>query len=131
MNSKIISFLNSLKNSSILQKNDFIKIEYTKKILVCVEILYKEGFILSYFIKTSENEDRSYIYLKLRLVDGIVSTSGIRHVSKTRSLVYYKYADLCKLETKKREFFVFTSKGLMTIEGCRKNRTGGMLAFRV
>jgi len=131
MNIKIISFLNSLRNSSNAQRNDFIKIEYTRKVLVCVEILYKEGFILSYFIKTSSDQNKKFIYLKLRLIEGIVSTSNIQHVSKIRNSVYYKYADLCKLDIKKREFFVFTSRGLMTIEDCKKNRTGGMLAFRV
>jgi ribosomal protein S8 len=131
MNIKIISFLSSLKNSSLVLKKNYLQINYTKRILVCVELLYKEGFILSYYVKQSSDDNRSYIFLKLRIVDGIVTTSALQTISKAKGLVYYKYSDLCRLNTKKKEFFVFTSKGLITLSECKKFRTGGMLAFSV
>lgn len=128
MNIKIIKFLNFLKNASLAHKN-FIVVQNNSTLLKCVEALYKEGLILSYFVL--DNSKENLLYIKLRNVNDFVLTSKIKFISKPSCIRYLPYHQICRLTLKKKVYFFFTDKGIFTLEECKQMRIGGVLSFCV
>lgn len=126
MNNKIIKFLNTLKNASLSKKNSLL-VDFNTTILKCAEALYKEGLILSY--STLKENGELKIIIKLRNVDDIVLTSKIKFISKPGSIKYLPYYQICRVVLKEKACFFFTSKGILTLEECKKYRVGGALSF--
>lgn len=126
MNNKIVKFLSTVKNAS-LAKKDIVIITYNSLILKCVEVLYKEGLILSYSI-LKENSD-SKISIKLRNVEDVVLTSRIKLVSKPTHIKYLPYHQLCRIALKEKTGFFFTNKGILTLDECKKQKVGGVFSF--
>jgi len=55
--------------------------------------------------------------------------NSLKLVSKPSRPVYYSLSQLYKLDSKKIQIIVSTSKGLMTINECKQVQTGGKLLF--
>lgn len=128
MNNQIIKFLSLLKNSS-LSKKKFITVNYNNLIIKCIEALYKEGLILSYFVQNETVNNSKKIQIKLRNVDDIVLTSKIKIVSKPTNIKYLQYHQLCRITLKEKTGFFSTNKGILTLDECKKNRLGGVFSF--
>ena len=128
MNNQIIKFLSLLKNSS-LSKKESISVNYNNLILKCVEALYKEGLILSYSLIAGTDEKSTVIKIKLRNVNDIVLTSKLKIVSKPTNIKYLQYHQLCRIVLKGKTGFFSTSKGILTLDECKKNRLGGIFSF--
>lgn len=126
MNNKIVKFLSAVKNAS-LAKKDNVVVNYNALLLKCVEVLYKEGLILSYSI-FKENSALK-ISLKLRNVDDIVLTSRIKLVSKPTHIKYLPYHQICRIVLKEKTGFFFTNKGILTLDDCKKQKVGGVFSF--
>lgn len=126
MNNKIIKFLSILKNASLSKKN-YILVDFNKTILKCTEALYKEGLILSY--STLNNNDGLKINIKLRNVDDKILTTKIKFISKPSSIKYLPYYQICRVVLKEKACFFFTSKGILTLEECKKYKVGGAFSF--
>lgn len=126
MNTKIVKFLSALKNAS-LAKKDTVVVTYNSLLLQCIEVLYKEGLILSYSI-LKETSDLK-ISLKLRNVDDIVLTSRIKLISKPTAIKYLPYHELCRVTLKEKTGFFFTNKGILTLDDCKKQKVGGVFSF--
>lgn len=124
MNNKIIKFISTLKNSSMSNKS-FVIVEKSSLVLNCVECLYKEGLILSYSVMNGENK----ILIKLRSVNSYVLTNKLNLVSKPSRFVYLKYSDLCRISSKNKTGVLSTSKGILTLSECKKNKIGGLFIF--
>ncbi len=126
MNNKIIKFLNILKNAS-LAKKDTVVITNNHLLLKFTEALYKEGLILSY--STFKDNDEIKLLIKLRNVDDSILTNKIKVVSKPTHIRYLPYHQLCRLALKEKTGFFSTSKGILTLDECKKNRVGGVFSF--
>lgn len=126
MNNKIVKFLSLIKNASLVKKNHIV-VSYNDLILKCVEVLYKEGLILSYSILKEKSDLK--ISIKLRNVDDIVLTSQIKLVSKPTHIKYLPYHQICRIVLKEKTGFFFTNKGILTLDECKKNKVGGVFSF--
>lgn len=126
MNNKIVKFLSLIKNASLVKKNNVV-VSYNDLILKCVEVLYKEGLILSYSILKEKSDLK--ISIKLRNVDDMVLTSQIKLVSKPTHLKYLPYHQICRIVLKEKTGFFFTNKGILTLDECKKNKVGGVFSF--
>ncbi len=128
MNNQIIKFLSLLKNSSLSRKK-FVTVNYNNLIIKCIEALYKEGLILSYFVQKEKDNNPIKIQIKLRNVDDIVLTSKIKIVSKPTNIKHLQYHQLCRIALKEKTGFFSTNKGILTLDECKKNRLGGVFSF--
>ncbi len=128
MNNQIIKFLSLLKNSSLSKKKS-VTVNYNNLIVKCIEVLYKEGLILSYSILKDKDNKLAKIEVKLRNVDDTVLTSKIKIVSKPTNIRYLQYHQLCRITLKEKTGFFSTNKGILTLDECKKNRLGGVFSF--
>jgi len=86
MNQKVQQLLSILKTAAISKKNDYVYVENTKKVLICVEKLYEEGILLHYTLENKVNEQeinenhikKTYIKIKIRELDGEYLTKNIK-----------------------------------------------------
>jgi small subunit ribosomal protein S8 len=120
----IINFLLTLKNASSLKKEK-IKIKYSKHSLELVVCLYNEGFIHSYQLKNNQ------ILIILRYFFNKPILKNLKIISTPSKLRYLNLKALSKLSNKKTSLFFSTSKGLLTLNQCKKNKIGGILLFLV
>lgn len=126
MNSTTINFLITLKNYSILKK-EYLKYEYSKNILEITKCLYEEGFIQSFRILNSDN--KIFILILLRFFFNKPILKQLKIISTPSRKKYLSFKDLSKFSNKKYVFFISTSKGLLTLEECKKTALGGVLFF--
>ena len=122
MNLTITNFLSKLKNASLIQKK-FLIVQFNENILSILKILYKEGFVLTYFrINTN-------IVIKLRYYYGINSLKKLKIVSKPSKPVYLNKFEIVKLVEKNKLLIFSTSKGFLTSLECKNLKTGGKFVF--
>lgn len=114
----------ALKNASLAKKKD-VFVKKTPLILDCLSVLYKEGFVLSY----SYNLDDTKVLVKLRYFDGNCLTSDLKIISKVSHIRYLNYREICRISLGNKVGFFLTSKGIQTLENCKINKVGGILAF--
>lgn len=126
MNNKIVKFLNTIKNASLARK-DTVVISYNASLIKCVEVLYKEGLILSY--STVKEGSEVSIVVKLRKIDDIVLTSKLTLISKPTNIKHLPYHEICRLTLKEKTGFFFTNKGILTLEECKQQKVGGVFSF--
>lgn len=126
MNNKIVKFLNTIKNASLARK-DTVVISYNASLIKCVEVLYKEGLILSY--STVKEGSEISIIVKLRKIDDIVLTSKLTLISKPTNIKHLPYHEICRLTLKEKTGFFFTNKGILTLEECKQQKVGGVFSF--
>lgn len=126
MNNKIVKFLNIIKNASLARK-DTVVISYNASLIKCVEVLYKEGLILSY--STVKEGSEVSIVVKLRKIDDIVLTSKLTLISKPTNIKHLPYHEICRLTLKEKTGFFFTNKGILTLEECKQQKVGGVFSF--
>lgn len=93
-----------------------------------MNILWDEGFILGY--KTC-NSNLNLLKIFLKYKDGKPAINSLKIVSKPSRQVYYSVANLWKLDLKKNLIILTTSKGLMTINECKRAKVGGKLLFMI
>lgn len=106
-----------------LAKRSFI---YQKKKNLCeafLKILWNEGFILGY--KTSKQKKDS-IKIFLKYVDhGKPIINNIQLITKPGRRIYYPVKQIWKIDASKNFIVFSTSKGLKTIDSCKKLKIGG------
>jgi len=125
MNNQLIKMLIALKNAS-LAKQKSVYVNKTPLILSCLSVLYREGLILSY---TTHNSSESKILVKLRFFEGNCLTTNICIMSKVSYIRYLNFSQICRINLGNRIGFFLTSKGIQTLEECKANKVGGVLAF--
>lgn len=122
MNKKLINFLISLKNNSLLKK-EFVLCNYSFTIKKICALLYKEGLIQSYTI----NQNKIKVFLRYSYDKPILKDlSLISKPSNHRSL---SFVALSRLSTKRKVFFLSTDLGFFTSLECRKYNKGGVVLF--
>lgn len=124
MNNQLIRMLIALKNAS-LAKQKTVYVNSTPLILSCLSVLYREGLILSY----SYNSLNPKILVKLRFFEGNCLTTNIFIMSKVSHIKYLNFREICRMNLGNYTGFFLTSKGIQTLEECKVNKVGGVLAF--
>jgi ribosomal protein S8 len=123
MNLTAIRNLIKIKNASLHHK-DKVNVIFNIYTLELIKILYKNGFIKSYtVIKQVE------IAIVLNQLYRLNSTSTLKIISTPTKKLYVTYRNICKIKNIKTLFCFSTTKGLMTIDNCKRHRLGGILLF--
>ena len=115
----------NLNNSQISRRN-FIFQPKTKLIVDFLNILWNEGFIFGYKFY-GVNSNLLKIFLKYKKNKPVINSIKLFYNSGSGS--NYKLSQLWKLDSKKNFIILNTSKGLMTIQECKKNQIGGQPLF--
>jgi ribosomal protein S8 len=123
MNLTAIRNLIQIKNAS-LQHKDQIDMVFNKYTLELIKVLYHNGFIKSYTI-TKELK----ILIVLNQLYRISPTSTLKIISTPTKKLYITYRNICKIKSNKTLFCFSTTKGLMTIDNCKRHHIGGVLLF--
>jgi len=131
MNIGTIKFLNQLKNASI--KNELqttvVSNDLTQNL---IKLLYREGLIQSFKIRRIEglnktNSKEATILLRYRHEKATFSNLTI---ISTPAIQRYLSLNVIDRISSKNVVFVFsTSRGLLTLEKCKRYRIGGVLLF--
>lgn len=121
MKNLIWSMFSKIKNGQMLKKPFVI---YPKKTFCAsfLDILWDEGFILGYKI-SNKNSNNFKIFLKYQKGQPVINS--IVTITKPSLRVYYKLNQLWKLKINNELLIVSTTKGLLTLESCKKLRVGG------
>lgn len=114
-----------LKNGQISQKN-YIRQLKTKLSIPFLNILWDEGFILGYKI---DNLDSKLLKIFLKYKDGYPGINSIKFICRPNRHIYYSVSQLWNFDSKKSIIILTTSKGLMTVQECKKNQIGGKPLF--
>lgn len=111
-----------IKNGQIAKKSYIIQTR--KKICEAyLKILWDEGFISGYKI-LSENDKKLKIFLKYKN-NGEPIINSIKSISKPSQKIYFTAKQIWKIDSSKVFIIFSTSKGLKTINQCKKLKIGG------
>ena len=132
MNINLIKLLSKLKNAS-LSKHECISTPYNKLYLKVVKLLYKEGFIQSFFVKktVSRLNTKFNIFITLRYVNNKSLFQNLNIISTPSRVNYLNIKDLSKISNKKIVLFLSTNRGLLTGLESKKYNIGGKLLFTI
>jgi len=98
----------------------------TKLVIILLNILWDEGFILGYKI---DNSDSSLLKIFLKYKNGNPVINSIKLISKPGRHIHYSVSQLWKLDSKKSLIILTTPQGLMTAHECKKTQMGGKPVF--
>jgi ribosomal protein S8 len=124
MNNQLVKMLVLLKNASLAKKSN-VFVKKSPLILEALAALYKEGYILSY----AYNLDSLTVLVNLRYFEGNCLTANLKIMSKISHVKYLNYRDICRFSLVNKVGFFLTSQGVQTLEECKMNKIGGILAF--
>jgi len=127
MNINAIKLLLHLKNGSLSNKEKIV-VNYYFKNIALLKILYKEGFIQSFKIKSDINS-KLFFTIILRSYQNKAIFKHLKLISTPSLSRYFTFKDLIKLNDKRFTFFLSTDKGVLTILECKKQKLGGKLLF--
>lgn len=122
MKNNIIKFLLKLKNASLVRKEKIV-VNNQKAILPLLNILYREGYIQSFFLQDKE------IVILLRYNYNKNIFKNLKIFSKISQLVYLSYSDICRVYNNNIILVFSTNKGYLTNMQCKKYKIGGQLLF--
>lgn len=125
MKNNLWNIATSIRNGQISRRNFIFQLK-TKLTITFLNILWDEGFILGYKLS---NVDSSLLKIFLKYKNGIPVINSIKFVFKPSRDIYYSVSQLWKLDSKKSTVILTTSKGLMTIDECKKSQIGGKPLF--
>ena len=111
-----------IRNGQLVKRN-FI---YQKRKKLCesfLKILWNENFIVGYKI-LKKNKNLIKVFLKYAN-NGKPLINNIKLVTKPGRRIFYSIKQIWKIDSNKNFLIFSTSKGLQTIEGCKKLRVGG------
>ena len=111
----------NLQNNQIAQRNCIYQ-QKTTLIILFLNILWDEGFILGY---KTDNSDSNLLKIFLKYKNRNPVINSIKFISKPSCHVYYSASQLWKLDSKKSTIILTTSKGLMAVHECKKTQIGG------
>jgi len=127
MTNTLWNIVTNLKNSQISQKS-FIHQPKTRLSIAFLNILWNEGYILGYKI---DSLDSKLLKIFLKYNKGNPAINSIKFIYKPSRNISYSVPQLWKFNSKKSLLILTTSKGLMTVYGCIKSRTGGKPLFLI
>lgn len=112
----------SIINNGQLSKKLTVKFKKKKSCEKLLNILWDEGYILGY--KTSKN-NQSIIVVYLKYTNNLPSIKKIKIISKSSLRVYYSVKQLWKLKENQGLIILSTTRGLLSVNSCKKFGIGG------
>jgi small subunit ribosomal protein S8 len=130
MNIGTIRLLNSIKNAS-MTNTDLVCVNSNKLVQSVIKILYREGLILSFKVRRKENylnnTSEVLVYLKYHFEKS--NLTRLKIISSPSRKIHISYKNMTRISCKGRVVIFSTTKGLLTLDECRKHRVGGILLF--
>ena len=123
MKNTLCNVTTDLKNAQISRRN-FIYYPKTKLVVNLLNLLWNEGYILGYKVRTT-NPNSLKIFFKYKQGDSVMK--ALKLISKPSHPKFYSLSQLYKLNPKKNLMILSTSKGLMTINECKRAQISGEL----
>ena len=114
------NLISCLKNGSNVKRKKITHLN-TKSNLVLLNFLWDHGFITGYKIRNSQQVE---VFLKYSQ-NADSSLNSIQLISKPSKRIYMSVKQLWKLNSTNSFVIVSTSKGLKSLEDCKKKRLGG------
>lgn len=108
----------NIKNAQ-LSKRAYVYQKRKKDCEPFLKILWSEGFILGYKIEKKNLK----IFLKYKNEEPVISTLTL--ITKPGNRKFYSAKQIWKLDSNKTCIIFSTSKGLKTIQDCKKLKIGG------
>ena len=124
MKINLINCLIALKNASLFNKKS-ITIKSNNQILKLIESLYKEAFILTFYLL----KDSTKLKIILKHYTALNFFATLKILTKSSLNFYIKYLDLSKLIFKHKIVFISTTEGILTGKECKKKKLGGTVLF--
>lgn len=119
-----IKLLNEINNKLYcVSKTSAFSIIYSKDALKYLEILYKEGLVLSY--KRAKN------LLKVTVNLYFTSMSDKVLFEKSKNRPSLKYRDLVKIKSSIKTVYFHTDQGFRTLEQMKSKKLGGVPIFYI
>ena len=112
------NLFSNIINGQLTKKLSIIQ-QKTNINLMFLNILWDEGFILGYSIKTNKLK----IFLKYKNNKPVIES--IKLISKPGNKIYFNLKQIWKINKVKGTIIISTNKGLMTIQKCKKLKIGG------
>jgi small subunit ribosomal protein S8 len=105
-----------------LSKRKYIIHEKKKICESILQILWDEGFILGYTLKS---DDSKFLKIFLKYLNEKPAINSIKVISKPSRRVFYTIKQIWKLDSSKSFIIFSTNKGLKSIIECKKLKIGG------
>lgn len=130
MNIGTIRLLNSIKNAS-MTNTDLVCVNSNKLVQSVIKILYREGLILSFKVRRKENylNNTSEVLVYLKYYFEKSNLTRLKIISSPSRKIHISYKNMTRISCKGRVVIFSTTKGLLTLDECRKHRVGGILLF--
>ena len=122
MTKYVFNMFTSIKNNQKSKKSS-VKVYRKNMCETFLKLLWNEGFISGYRIAPFD-KTKIEIFLKYSNT-GTPAVSSIQFVSKPSRRVYLSAKQIWKLDSSKTFIIFSTSKGLLSISECKKNKIGG------
>lgn len=117
--------LANIKNGQLVRRN-FI-IQRRKRICESIlKILWEEGYISGYSVNSLNNLK---IFLKYK--NKVPVISSLKTISKPSRRIYFSAKQIWKLDSSKQFIIFSTTKGLKSINDCKKLHLGGEPIFSI
>lgn len=116
MKNNLFNLIASIKNG-LLAKKAYIYFKKTPSCEAILNILWNEGFILSYKMLSTEPNTLK-IFLKYQ--NKKPALSSIKVISKPSLRIYYSIKQLWKLDSTKGIILLSTNRGIMSLNECKK-----------
>jgi len=130
MNIGTIRLLTCIKNASITN-TELICVNSNKLVQSVIRILYREGLILSYKIRKKDNyiNNTSEVLVHLRYLYNRSIGENLKIISSPSRKIHISYKNITRIGAKNRIFIFSTTRGLLTLNDCKKYKVGGILLF--
>ena len=128
MTDPISDIITRIRNASAVHKES-ASIPYSKIKHAIIEVLQKEGYILS--AQKKGKSPKLTLDINLAYTNGESKIKGIEQVSKFSKRVYLGVRDIKTVKQGRGMFILTTPKGLMSDEEARKQRLGGEVILKV
>ena len=115
------NFITAIKNGSIAKKR-FVTHSNTKLNSKVASILWNEGYINGYKILEKSNELKLFLKYDKNCVPSI---ANVKSLSKPGRREYLSYKTLCNISYETGLLIISTSKGVLTLADCKKQKLGG------
>lgn len=126
MQDPISDFATRIRNAQMMKKNS-VSVIASKQVSNILEILHKEGYIVSY----EPSSDKRFFTIVLKYYQNKSVIESIVRISKPSHRVYSGASDLPKVLNGLGIAVVSTSKGVMTDKSARNLNVGGEVLLYV
>lgn len=110
-------------------KKESVVFPYSKLKLSILDVLFKEGYVVSFGKKGKKIA--KFIEVVLSYEDGESKIHGVERVSKSSKRVYTKSKDVRKVKSGMGSLIISTPQGIMTDKQAKEAKVGGEALFKI